>query len=94
MEAFNEVAAELKLSERDGHMCSLPVPECHHHDNGKDEKHHHDNEEEENHHDDEEEEENHHDDEEEEGHDNDHKESGEFFCCFSCFLIGLFSVFM
>ena len=55
------MAVELNVTGEDGHICSLPVPECDHHDN---EEHH---EEEEDHHDDEEhheEEEGHHDDEE------------------------------
>ena len=41
--AFNEVAQELNVTGVDGSICSLPVVECHHHDNDDYVEDHHDN---------------------------------------------------
>ena len=41
LQAFNEVSLELNVTGEDGHICSLPVPECRHHDG--EEYEHHDN---------------------------------------------------
>ena len=84
--AFNEVAAELNVTGVDGELCSLPVPQCHHHANDDDHheddegEDHHDNDEDGDHHDDDDEkrEVDHHDNEEEGGHHDEDKDHSEY----------------